>query len=114
LTTSLVNERTGRTLACALEIARTRAERRRGLLGRDELARGAALMITPCNAIHTVGMRFPIDVAFLDRQRRVRRIVRDLGPWRVAVCLRAADTLECPAGALSSDVLQVGDRLVDG
>ena len=112
--TTLVNERTGRTIVSSLEVARTRAERRRGLLGRDGLASGAALMITPCHAIHTVGMRFPIDVAFLDRERRVRRIVRDLPSWRIVVCFRAFDTLECAAGALSPDVLQVGDRLIDG
>jgi uncharacterized membrane protein (UPF0127 family) len=107
----LVNERTGEVIADMVEIAGTRRERRRGLLGRDGLPRGSALVLTPCNAIHTVGMRFPIDVAFIDRRGRVRRIVRRLRPARISVCLRAKTTIECPAGQLEESRLQVGDHV---
>jgi uncharacterized membrane protein (UPF0127 family) len=107
----LINERTGETIADIIEIARTRRERRRGLLGRDGLPRGSALVLTPCNAIHTVGMRFPIDVAFVDKRGRVRRIVRKLGPSRIKICLRARTTIECPSGQLEEIRLQVGDQV---
>jgi uncharacterized membrane protein (UPF0127 family) len=107
----LVNERTGGVIADAVEFARTRAERRKGLLGRDGLPRGAAMVITPCNAIHTVGMRFPIDVLFVDRGGRVRRIVRNLPPTRISICLTAKSTIECPAGQLSDGLVEVGDAV---
>ena len=70
----LVNARTEQPVAVALEVADTRATRRRGLLGRDGLAAGSALMLTPCNAVHTVGMRFAIDIVFVDS--------RASGRWR--------------------------------
>ena len=107
----LINERTGEVIADLVEVARTRRQRRRGLLGRDGLARGSALVLTPCNAIHTVGMRFPIDVAFVDRHGRVRRIVRQLPPARISVCLSAKTTIECPSGQLEEIRLQVGDQI---
>jgi uncharacterized membrane protein (UPF0127 family) len=107
----LVNERTGVALP-HVEVARTRAERRKGLLGRDGLAAGSALVLTPCNAIHTIGMRFAIDVAFIDRDGRVQRIVRALAPRRISLCLRAKATVECGAGQFDTWGLQVGDRLL--
>ena len=107
----LINERTGEVIADIVEVARTRRERRRGLLGRDGMPRGSALVLTPCNAIHTVGMRFPIDVAFVDGGGRVRRIVRQLLPTRISLCLGAKTTIECPSGQLEEIRLQVGDQI---
>jgi uncharacterized membrane protein (UPF0127 family) len=106
----LVNERTGATVASAVEIADTSAKRRRGLLGRDHLPSGSALVLTRCNAIHTIGMRFPIDVAFVDSKGRVRKVVHALGPWRMAISPLAVSAIELAAGELR-DGLQVGDRI---
>src|SRR5947207_15858950 len=80
----LVNARTGRAVANVVELAVTRADRRRGLLGRNALDLSAALILAPCAAIHTVFMRFPIDVVFVDRNGAIRTIVRNLQPWRIA------------------------------
>jgi uncharacterized protein len=107
----IINERTGEIIADMVEVASTRRARRRGLLGRSALPRGSALVLTPCNAIHTIGMQFPIDVAFVDRQGCVRRIVRELGPSRISICLRAKTTIECPAGQLEEIRLKEGDRI---
>ena len=106
----LVNERTARPVAVSVEVADTRSTRKKGLLGRDSLASGSAMVITPCNAVHTVGMRFPIDVVFVDGKGRVKKIVHDLPPWRMAASLVARSTIELPAGALGSE-LRVGDRV---
>ena len=67
---TLVDERTGTTVASAVEIADTSATRRRGLLGRDGLDPSAALIIVPCSSVHTFFMRFAIDVVFVDRGGR--------------------------------------------
>lgn len=107
----LVNARTDHVVAADVEVARTPAARRRGLLGRTALAEGAALVIAPCCAVHTVGMQFAIDVIFVDSRGRVKKIVRALEPWRMAGALFASAVIELPAGALQHDAVGVGDRL---
>lgn len=107
----LINARTGTPLAESVELADTSAARRRGLLGRDGLPSGAALVLTPCNAVHTIGMRFAIDVAFVDGRGVVRRIVRELRPWRMAVSPFASMAIEFGGGELRRAALRVGDRL---
>lgn len=108
---TLVNAQTGAVVAGSVEIARTRAARRRGLLGREGLPRGWALVIARCKAIHTIGMRFAIDVVFVDADGCVRKIVRGLGPRRIAIAPRAWAAIELAAGELRPDRLSVGDRL---
>ena len=105
----LINERTGAPIASLVELACTRAERRRGLLGRDALDLSAAMILAPCAAVHTVFMRFPIDVVFVDREGRVRSIVRNLRPWRVAASPRAYAAIELCSG-VERDLIP-GDRL---
>lgn len=98
----------GRVLA-ALEITPTGRQRRRGLLGRDRF--DGALLLRPCRHVHTVGMRFPLDVAFCDDNGRVLRTLT-LKPWRTCrPCLRAAFAVEAQAPAFERWGLQVGDRV---
>ncbi len=107
----LMNERTGQPIATDVSVAATRRERRRGLLGRRSLDNGAALILSPCTAIHTAGMHFAIDVIFLDPAGRVLRTVPALRPWRVAACRGAGAVVECAAGSLRAVDLVDGDRL---
>jgi len=107
----LINERTNAVVARDVQIADTRATRNRGLLGRDHLDSGSALLISPCLAVHTAFMRFAIDVVFVDRNGCVVRMVRDLGPWRMAAAWRARRVIELPAGELRAHDVRVGDRL---
>jgi len=109
---SLVNERTGSILAAVLEPAVDSRSRRRGLLGRDGLAERHALILAPCNAVHTCFMRFAIDVLFVARDGRVLKMVEQIGAWRVAASLRAFAVIELPAGALRRSGLTTGDRIV--
>ena len=108
---ALINQRTGAPIATSVERAVTRATRRRGLLGRDGMPAGSALMIEPCPAVHTAFMRFAIDVVFVDRQGYAIKIVPNLGAWRIAVAPRAYAVVEMPAGTLERVDLAVGDRL---
>jgi uncharacterized membrane protein (UPF0127 family) len=101
----------GITLATCVRVAGNSAQRRRGLLETKSLETGDGLWIAPCEAIHTVGMRWPIDVAFLDRHHRIRKIVRKLAPWRIAICFTAFSVLELPAGVLHPSGTEIGDCL---
>lgn len=82
------------------EIADTPWARMRGLLGRNGLPSGEGLLISPCNAIHTLGMRFAIDVRFYDRQGRLVRESLGVPPgrWWVWGGWKAHCVLECAAG----------------
>jgi uncharacterized membrane protein (UPF0127 family) len=81
-----------------LELAESARARRRGLLGRDGIE--GALLLSPANAVHTLGMRFAVDVAYLDRQLRVLA-VRTMRPGRVGLPRpRARHVLEAEAGAM--------------
>ena len=107
----LINARTGHAVAEAAELAITSSTRRRGLLGRNGLDPGAALVIAPCNSIHMFFMRFAIDVVYVDRAGRVRKIVRGLRPWRISAAMFAYAVIEFGAGALDHCDIERGDRL---
>ena len=108
---SLCNARTNHAIAGDVEFALTRKARRRGLLGRQAVDAPAALILSPCCAIHTAFMRFPIDVVFLDGQWRALRIVLEMPPWRGAIAAGAAVVIELPSGRLGTRDVAIGDRL---
>lgn len=99
----------GRDVA-AVSVARTRREVRTGLLGTDELI--GALWLTRCPSVHMVGMRYPIDVAVLDRHGVVVA-TRSLRPgWGLTWPLPGrSDTVEMPSGALTAWGIEPGARL---
>lgn len=100
--------RDGKVLA-TVEVASTRTERRRGLLGRDGIE--GALLIERARSVHTFGMRFPIDVAHLDRDGCVLR-VKTMKQGRLGVPVaRARRVLEAEAGAFRRWELQPGQVL---
>jgi uncharacterized membrane protein (UPF0127 family) len=91
------------------EVAATARARRRGLLGRRGLE--GAFVLRPCRHVHTFGMRFPIDVAYCDRDGVVLRI-GCLRPWRLApIVPRTRMVIEAEAGAFERWALRAGDVL---
>lgn len=99
---------------CLLEnfsLATSLGERMRGLLGRPPLAHNQGLLISPCNSVHTLGMTYPIDVIYIDRNQCVVKIVPELKPQRVSFCIKASATLELCAGSAKKLKLNLGDQL---
>ena len=107
----VLNLTRGTILATRLEVAGAGPTRRKGLLGRDRLAPGEGLWIVPCESVHTFFMRFPIDLVYLDRKYRVRKLRGDVGPWRLSACFFARSVLELPSGAIRQSRTQTGDTL---
>ena len=108
----VLNRTRGATIASNVRLADTPRARRIGLLERDKLAPGEGLWIYPTQAIHTFGMQFPIDVAFLDRRLRVKRMYHNLAPYRLtSLVLSAKSVLELPSGSLAGTGTAVGDEL---
>ena len=107
-----LNLTTHTELACNLVKAENLFARMKGLLGRSSLPTGEALLLKPCNSIHTFGMRFAIDVIFLDRKNRVVAITKNMQPNRLTrLYLHAASVLELPAGTLEATSTAIGDEV---
>lgn len=98
-------------LASQLEVARNSAERTKGLLGRESLPAGGGLWISPCESVHTFWMRFPIDLVYVDRSLRVKKVRSAVGPWRLSACLSAHSVIELPAGVVQQTGTRPGDQL---
>ena len=99
----------GNDVLASLEVARSGAERRRGLLGRDGIE--GALLLRPARSVHTLGMRFAIDVAHLDADGTVLRVTT-MQPWRLgAVVLSARSVVEAEAGSFARWGVTLGDVL---
>jgi uncharacterized membrane protein (UPF0127 family) len=99
------------TLADRAQIADTSRARKTGLLKHDWLEPGDGLWIKPCEGVHTVGMKFPIDVLFLDKRRKVVKIRAAMPRWRMAACLWAHSVLELPSGTAAATKTTAGDQL---
>jgi len=100
------------TLSDNAVIADTLSGRIKGLLGRNKLKSGEALVIKPCNAVHTFFMNFSIDLLFVDRQDRIVKVVQAMPPFRLSsISLKASYVIELPAGSISSTQTKIGDRI---
>lgn len=109
-----VNQTRQRYLARELAIAQTHWSRFRGLLGASDrdFRNGRGLWIRPCHGVHTLAMRFPIDVIYLDRDGIVVHVQPELQPWRFGpVRLQAASVLELPSRTAAQTETVLGDRI---
>lgn len=108
----LIRNQTRQTvLADAAELADTSEKRRTGLLKHTSLAPGQGLWIVPCESVHTFFMKFPIDIVYLDKKLKVKKVRHAVPAWRLSACLSAHSVLELPAGAAAQAKTEVGDVL---
>jgi uncharacterized membrane protein (UPF0127 family) len=108
----LVNLTRDSVLAERAAVAETPATRQRGLLGTYSLADGYGLLIMPCRQVHTFGMRYAIDIVFVDEAWNVKRVVHEMKPGRIsALVMKARAVLELPAGKALETGTKVGDML---
>ena len=99
-------------LGDAVELADTSETRRVGLLKHERLEPGSGLWIVPRESVHTFFMKFPIDLVYLDKQRKVRKVRHAVPAWRLSACLTAHSILELPAGTAEKSGTLPGDELV--
>lgn len=106
------NPRRRKVLARAVLVAESFFTRLRGLLGRPALGEGQGLLLHPCRAVHTFGMRYPIDCVYLSAGWQVLDVAADLEPNRFGpVVAGAAMVLELPAGIAAATGTKPGDFL---
>jgi uncharacterized membrane protein (UPF0127 family) len=99
------------TIGDRIAKAGTSSERTTGLLRRTGLENGEGLWIIPCEAVHTFFMKFALDLVYIDRKHCIRKVVRNVAPWRVSACLSAHSIIELPAGTIDASGSQRGDQL---
>lgn len=99
-------------LADQAEIAGSFGRRLAGLIGRFTFSRGKALILKPCNAVHSFFMLFPIDVAFINDQGKVLATIKRMRPFKVCRPVRGATAVvELPAGVIETTGTELGDTL---
>ena len=111
-TIRVLNNTRDTVLGERIQVAETSLSRIVGLLGKRSLEPGAGLLIFPSQAIHTVAMRFAIDVLFLDRNWQVIHLRPTMVPFRVTgIYWKARSVLELPSGSIVQTSTEVGDQL---
>jgi len=109
---AVLNQTKNSVLGERVRVAETTLSRMVGLLGQSGLDPGTGLLIVPTQAIHTVAMRFAIDVVFLDRESRVVHLQPAMKPYRLSgVHWKARSVLELPVGVIARTSTEIGDRL---
>jgi len=106
------NQTRNAILGDAVDLADTSSKRRVGLLRHERLESGTGLWIVPCESVHTFFMKFPIDLVYVDRKKRVKKVRHAVPPWRLSACLTAHSVLELPAGTVEKTGTRPGDELV--
>lgn len=106
------NQTRNLVLGRAVEVADTSEKRRVGLLKHERLEPGGGLWISPCESVHTFFMKFAIDLVYLDKKRKVRKVRHAVKPWRLSMCLTAHSILELPAGTIRDTGTRPGDELL--
>jgi uncharacterized membrane protein (UPF0127 family) len=108
----VANPRRGTELGSSIAVADSWLSRLRGMLGRPAPRPGEGLLLTPCRAVHMVGMRYPLDIAFLSAEGEVLAVRPALKPGTLSAGHRKArSTLELPSGTLAATGTVPGDRL---
>jgi len=107
----ILNQTRQTLLASGADFADTARARRTGLLRRSVLKPGEGLWIVPCEAVHSFGMKFAIDLVYLDRKKIVRKVKNAMMPWRLSACVTAHSVLELPRGTIASTATFPGDQL---
>ena len=109
------NEKRGTVLGDAVTVADSSPTRNVGLLKHNSLNDGEGLWIVPrlipCQSVHTFFMKFAIDLVYMDKQRRVRKVRHAVPPWRISACIWAHSVLELPAGIAAATGTEIGDQL---
>lgn len=109
----IINQTRNTCLAHSVIMADTFLTRLAGLLGKSGLDQGCCLVLKPCWSVHTMFMKFDIDVLFVDRQNRALRLISGMPPFRLSGIVRESHlVMEFPAGTLAATGTSAGDTII--
>ncbi len=108
----VINKRSDKVIGSKIVYANRMYTRFIGLLGRTELNINEGVFLTPCNSVHMMFMKFPIDLLFLDRKNKIIHIVENIRPWQISrIVFKAQSVLEIATGKAKEFDCQIGDQL---
>lgn len=108
----LINKTKNTILAQDVQVADTLFPRMRGLLGKKGLKCGQAIVLKPCNSIHTFFMRFPIDVLFVSKDNKVVKTISNLKPFALSgIYFSSSFAIELPSGTIQANLTEQTDTL---
>lgn len=103
---------TSTTIVQDLHLANSFFSRLKGLLGTNEFKEESGLLIIPCNSVHTMGMKFAIDVIFISKNNQICHMIKAMKPNRLSkIVFASTKVLELPAGTLDRFIMSPGDKL---
>jgi uncharacterized membrane protein (UPF0127 family) len=109
----IINTTRNTVLADHVIVADSAFSRLKGLLGKKRLENNHALILKPCNSIHTFFMAFSIDVLFIDKQNKVIEALSCIAPFRMSkIYIRSACVIELPAGSIKATSTSIADTLL--
>lgn len=107
----IVNLSTDATLLKEIQVADTFMTRLKGLMGKHKLLENEGLLIKPCNSIHTIGMKFSIDVAFIGEDNVVKYIILDMRPFKLSPIIKGSKFVIEANSETFKDKLNIGDKI---
>ncbi|MEM0951168.1 MAG: DUF192 domain-containing protein [Cyanobacteria bacterium P01_H01_bin.74] len=112
MTVQVTNKNKKTRVAGHVVYAKTFLTRLFGLMGKPYLEENTGLLITPCKEVHSLFMRFSLDVVFLDKENKVVHLKSTMKPWRVSRYVASArSVLELNAGSIQASQIEIGDEL---
>lgn len=103
---TITDPNTGKVVGDRIRHCTSGRDKRIGLLNDTSLEPGSGILLEPCEGVHTFGMKFPIDIVFLNRKHKIVALHREVPACRLRLSLRAHSTLELPAGSIERLALQ--------
>ena len=108
----LINQTKNTILAEDIYLANLPFKRIRGLLGRKVFLPEQAIILEPCNSVHTFFMHFPIDILFLDKNYKVIKVLPKFNPNRISnIYWHSKRVIELPTGKINLTNTQISDQL---
>lgn len=106
------NKETKEIIANKIGLANTMFSRFIGLISKKSIDENEGILLTPCNSIHMMFMKFPIDVVFLDKRNKVIKIIENIQPWKISpIVFKAQSVLELSSGTVSKKNIKIDDIL---
>ncbi len=110
--TTIINASNGELLAAEGSLANTFFTRLKGWLGKKTMPEDEGLIISPCNQVHSMGMKIVIDVLFVSSSNEIVYLIEKMTPHRISPHIRAAHyVIELPAGQISRTGTELGHRV---
>ncbi|GIW21844.1 MAG: hypothetical protein KatS3mg068_0851 [Candidatus Sericytochromatia bacterium] len=108
----IINTRNNKVIGSNIILGNTLLLRLIGLIGKKELKEDEGILLTPCNSIHMMFMKIPLDIIFLDSENKIIKVIENIKPWKISpIVLKAKSVLELPINSIKKNDLQINDKL---